>query len=35
MTMTTVPTNAPVTGLQALVFGASGITGWAITNSAL
>ena len=23
------------TGLQALVFGASGITGWAITNSAL
>jgi hypothetical protein len=28
-------TNAPVTGPQALVFGASGITGWAITNSAL
>jgi hypothetical protein len=33
--MTSVPTKAPVTGLQALVFGASGITGWAITNSAL
>ena len=33
--MASVPTKAPVTGLQALVFGASGITGWAITNSAL
>jgi hypothetical protein len=33
--MTSVPTKAPVTGLQALVFGASGITGWAITHSAL
>ena len=27
--------STPKTGLQALVFGASGITGWAITNSAL
>jgi hypothetical protein len=26
---------SPPSGLQALVFGASGITGWAITNSAL
>jgi hypothetical protein len=33
--MTSVPTKSPVTELQALVFGASGITGWAITNSAL
>jgi hypothetical protein len=32
--MTSVPTKAPVTELQALVFGASGITSWAITNSA-
>jgi hypothetical protein len=27
--------NSSPSGLQALVFGASGITGWAITNSAL
>ena len=27
--------QTPKAGLQALVFGASGITGWAITNSAL
>jgi hypothetical protein len=33
--MTNSSTKESKTGLQALVFGASGITGWAITNSAL
>lgn len=34
-TMTTSQVNASSKNLQALIFGASGITGWAITNAAL